>query len=439
MPSLVFVVGTRPEIIKIAPVILETTKRGISFLVIHTGQHYDEEMSDQFFEVLNIKKPEINLEVQSDDTNIQLGEMIKKLGEKFLELSPDFVIAVGDTISVLASCLASVQANIPFVHVESGLRSLDNTMPEEINRKIVDSVSSLLFSPSQRATTNLMYEGIDPNRVFFVGNTIVDSIRIFSDVLEKNRSTIAQEILESIEGDYIICTIHRVSNTEDKEKLEEIVNALNKIDDLTIIFLLHPRTKKKLLEFNLMDQFKKIPNLRINSSIDYLSMLKIMKDDRCRLILTDSGGLQEEAATLKIPCLTLRPNTERPETVEQGINKLVKVDSKEILQAVHEALTQENLQEKFDDFIFPYGDGYASEKILDVIKVFWNKAKFKSPEMYETGSRSFTLLKIETEIERTLIEGNLKGKITMVYDEKGNPIPIPKRLERGYIVRVTRT
>jgi UDP-N-acetylglucosamine 2-epimerase (non-hydrolysing) len=283
-----------------------------------------------------------------------------------------------------------------------------------------------------------MYEGIDPDRVFFVGNTIVDSIRIFNDVAEKKILDEEQKILGSIEGDYLISTIHRVSNTENKKNLETIVNALNEIDELSIIFLLHPRTEKKLQEYELMDKFRGISNLKLSTSIDYLSMLKIMKNERCKLILTDSGGLQEEAATLKIPCLTLRPNTERPETVEQGINKLVKIEKEEIKRAVQEVLFDKNLQEKFANFIFPYGDGFASEKIVKTIENKWDKVQFRSPEMYEEVSRSFTLLKIETEIERTLIEGNLKGKITMVYDEKGNPIPIPERLERGYIVRVTR-
>ena len=437
MYSLVFVVGTRPEIIKMAPVILEAENRNIPFTIIHTGQHYDKEMSDQFFEVLKLRKPDINLGVHSEQTNEKLGDMIKKLGETLLEISPNLVLAVGDTMSVLAACLASINNKISFGHIESGLRSYDNTMPEEINRRMVDSVSSILFAPSQRAVVNLLYEGIDPSRIHFVGNTIVDSLRIFGEKVKQDLPKAADELLKKIQRNFIICTIHRVSNVENETNLKEIVESLEEIEDTSIIFLLHPRTAKKLEEFNLMAQFKKIANMTISSPVDYLSILSLMRSEKCKLILTDSGGLQEEAAYLKIPCITLRPNTERPETVEQEINKLVKINKVEIINSIKQTLGDVNIKRKFEDFIFPYGDGKSSEKILNIIENDLDNLSFTSPEIYSSGSKSFFLIEIKTKISRSLVENNFNCTITLVYDERGQPIPIPDELKKGYWIRVS--
>ncbi|MCG3222712.1 MAG: UDP-N-acetylglucosamine 2-epimerase (non-hydrolyzing) [Candidatus Heimdallarchaeota archaeon] len=437
MYSLVFIVGTRPEIIKMAPVILEAEKRNIPFTIIHTGQHYDKEMSDQFFEVLKLRKPDFNLGVQAKQANEQLGDMIKKLGKLLLEISPNLVLAVGDTMSVLAACLASINNQISFGHIESGLRSYDNTMPEEINRRMVDSVSSILFAPSQRAVVNLLYEGIDTDRIHFVGNTIVDSLRIFGENIEQELPKVADELLKKIQRDFIICTIHRVSNVENETNLKEIVDSLEEIKDASIIFLLHPRTAKKLEEFNLMSQFKNIENMTISSSIDYLSILSLMRSEKCKLILTDSGGLQEEAAYLKIPCITLRPNTERPETVEQEINKLVRINKIEIINSVKQTLSDVNIKRKFDEFIFPYGDGNSSKKILNIIENNLDNLSFVSPEIYSSGSLSFFLIEIKTKISRSLVENNFNCTITLVYDERGQPIPIPDELQKGYWIRVS--
>ncbi|NPD87636.1 MAG: UDP-N-acetylglucosamine 2-epimerase (non-hydrolyzing) [Asgard group archaeon] len=437
MYSLAFVVGTRPEITKIAPVILEAENRNLSFTIIHTGQHYDKEMSDQFFDVLELRKPDFNLGVQAKQTNQQLGDMIKKLGELFLELSPNIVLAVGDTVSVLAACLASVNNQIPFGHIESGLRSYDNTMPEEINRRIVDSVSSILFAPSQRAVVNLLYEGIDAERIHFVGNTIVDSIQIFGDKIKQEIPSQASELLKKTQRDFIICTIHRVSNVENETNLKEIVETLEEIKDTSIIFLLHPRTANKLEEFKLMSQFKSIENMLLSSPIDYFSILSLMRNERCKLILTDSGGLQEEAAFLKIPCITLRPNTERPETVEQEINKLVRIKKDEIINTIKQTLGDVNIKRKFDEFIFPYGDGNSRKKILDIIENNLDNLSFISPEMYSSGSKSFFLIEIKTKISSSIVENKFNCTITLVYDERGQPIPIPDELQKGYWIRVS--
>jgi UDP-N-acetylglucosamine 2-epimerase (non-hydrolysing) len=226
MVSISFVLGTRPEIIKLAPIILEAQRREISFNIIHTGQHYDVEMSEQFLKSLNIPSPDINLEVKSSNLHTQLGKMITKLGNYYKKNKPDIVLAVGDTISVLAAALVSNQNDIPFGHIEAGLRSYDNTMPEEINRRIADSIATIHFAPSDKSVLNLLNEGIEPKRVFNTGNTIVDAIRIFSSKLSKAKTLQANAILQEVKGEYSICTIHRVSNVENKENLLEIVQAL---------------------------------------------------------------------------------------------------------------------------------------------------------------------------------------------------------------------
>ena len=436
MHSLAFVIGTRPEIIKLAPVILEAEKRNIPFKIIHTGQHYDKEMSEQFFETLNLRKPDFNLGIQAKETNDQLGDMVKKLGEKFSEIQPSIVLAVGDTISVLAACLASVNINIPFGHIEAGLRSYDNTMPEEINRKMIDSVSAIHFAPSQRALVNLLYEGIEPSRIHFVGNTVIDSLRIFGKQEIQDIPKVASDVFEK-QNNFIICTIHRVSNVENEINLKEIVDSLKEISNITIVFLLHPRTAKKLEEYNLMLEILNFENIIISPPIDYMSMLYLMKSKKCKLILTDSGGLQEEAAYLKIPCVTIRSNTERPETVEQEINKLVRVNKQEISEVINQILTDEDFEKRFEDFVYPYGDGRSSEQIINIIEDNWENLQFVSPEIYSSGSKSFFLIEIRTNIERALVEEKFSCEISLVYDERGHPIPIPEKLKKGYWIRVS--
>ncbi|MEE9410186.1 MAG: UDP-N-acetylglucosamine 2-epimerase (non-hydrolyzing) [Candidatus Heimdallarchaeota archaeon] len=437
MLSIAVIVGTRPEIIKIAPIILEAEVRGVELTLIHTGQHYDSEMSEQIFNSLNLPNPTRNLHLESNIPHMQLAEMIRELGEELNEIKPNIVLAVGDTISVLASCLASVQNKIPFGHVEAGLRSYDNTMPEEINRKIVDSVSSILFAPSQRAVLNLLHEGLEPSRIFFTGNTIVDAIKIFDETTWENKTKQADEILNEVREKFIICTIHRESNVENKDKLTEILSALKKIQNKPLVFLLHPRTAKKIKEHGLEDTLKQIDKLLVYSPIDYLSMMKLMSHENCKLILTDSGGLQEEASIVGKPCVTIRPNTERPETVEHGINFLVETDSDLIVKKINYVLAIESFQTKFESFSNTYGDGFASTKILDIIEEQLENLDYESPELFDHGSKSFFLIEIKANTNKSLIEENFHCQITMVYNERGQPIPIPEELKKGYRIRVT--
>ena len=437
MFSVVAVVGTRPEIIKMAPIILEAEIRGINLTILHTGQHYDDEMSNQIFTSLKLPEPYKNLNIKSIYPHEQLSEMIDKIGTELIELKPSIVLAVGDTASVLASCLASIQNKIPFGHVEAGLRSYDNTMTEEINRRIVDSISSLLFAPSKRAVLNLLNEGLDPDRIFFTGNTIVDAIKIYKDTALENQSSKADQIFHEIQGDFIICTIHRDFNVEDEDNFKEIVYGLKLLKKLPIVFLLHPRTAKKIMEYNLDETLTDIENLHLTSSVDYLSMLKLMQNERCKLILTDSGGLQEEAAILQKPCITIRPNTERPETVVSGINILVETDGEMIVKKIREMLSIDNFHEKFVSFSSPYGDGFAGKQILDIIENNLDILDFESPRLFDFGSKSFFLIGIKKDTKKSDVEEKFHCQITMIYDENGQPIPITEELKKGYRVRVT--
>ncbi|MCE7741574.1 MAG: UDP-N-acetylglucosamine 2-epimerase (non-hydrolyzing) [Candidatus Heimdallarchaeota archaeon] len=435
MFSVVFIVGTRPEIIKIAPIILQAEKRGIKYALIHTGQHYDENMSNQFFTSLGIRKPDKNLQISDENSHVKLSEMIKKLGEELVIIKPSIVLALGDTMSVLASCLACVQTEIPFGHLEAGLRSYDLTMPEERNRRIVDSISSLYFAPSKRAVTNLYYEGVNPERIFFTGNTIVDAIRIFKDRITDENTSQADNILSTINGNFIICTVHRVSNVENIEKLDTIVSFLANYTTTPILFLIHPRTKKKITEIGKNKNLENNSNLHMYESINYFSMLKLMTNEKCLMILTDSGGLQEEAAVLRKPCLTLRSNTERPETVIHEINKLVEIQETNIVREIQRVLS-EDFEFRFNQFQEPYGDGHASEKILDIIESFADDLSFISPSNYKQGSKTFHLLELGTSLQKEEIEDQFECQISIVYDGEGNPKVIKDKLKKGDRVRI---
>ncbi|MCK5305490.1 MAG: UDP-N-acetyl glucosamine 2-epimerase, partial [Candidatus Heimdallarchaeota archaeon] len=313
----------------------------------------------------------------------------------------------------------------------------DNTMPEEINRRIADSIATLHFAPSDKAILNLLNEAIEPKRVFNTGNTIVDAIRIYSSNLTKTKTSQADKILQEVKGEYSICTIHRVSNVENKENLLEIIQALESFRGYLKIFLLHPRTEKKLHEYNLFDKFKQIEGLYFYNSVNYMSMVKLLTDEKCRLIITDSGGIIEEASILKIPCITIRPNTERPETVEGGVNFLVRPKTLEILQTIEFVLSDKDILKKMEMFSNPYGDGFSSGRILDIIEKNLTKVIFQSPEYYKFGSKSFYLIDIQIPVRTASLEELYGCTVTMVYGTDGEPLPIPEKLEKGFRVRLS--
>ncbi|MHA1685534.1 MAG: non-hydrolyzing UDP-N-acetylglucosamine 2-epimerase [Candidatus Heimdallarchaeaceae archaeon] len=428
MVKIAVVLGTRPEIIKFAPLYHKAQERGHDVCIVFTGQHYEHSLSSKLFQVLNLPDPDYNLNITEEQTVIQLGKMIIELGKVYKAIEPEIVLAVGDTNSALAACLTANKLRIPFGHIEAGLRSFDNTMQEEINRKLIDSMSNLLFAPSINAVVNLHYEGVDPDRIFFTGNTIVDAIYWNLEQIKKGSLTI------SLPKEYILVTIHRENNVENKKRLFEIVQALLKSTELTFLFVLHPRTEKKLKELGLDNKLAEAKNIHLVSPLSYVEFLSILNSENCKMVITDSGGLQEEAFYLNKKCLTIRNNTERPETITYGLNTLVAADSNSIRKSITSVLNK-SVEVKIDKHK-PYGDGTASERILKVIEEYSHLYYFQSPLLLETGTRSYFLLFVKDAMTRDHIEKNFNCKITAVYDEVGVPVPIPEVLNPGYRCRV---
>ncbi len=351
------VAGTRPEIIKLSPVIRAFEKKNVDFKLIATGQHYDFELFWRFLEELELPQPEENLDVGSGSQSEQTAKAMVKLEEVIAGEKPDVVVAQGDTNSVLATSLACAKLCMPFSHVEAGLRSYDITMPEEINRIVADRLAQVLFAPTQRAALNLVNEGIRAERVFITGNTIVDATLQNLNIAKKKADVELPE-------EFCLLTLHRAENVDSKDRLAEILGAISEID-LPVLFPIHPRTERRLREFNL-----NLPaNVRALNPMGYLDFLYALS--RCRAVLTDSGGVQEEALTLKKPCVTLRTSTERPETIEAGGNLLAGVKREEIRQAIEKALEGLEIGEN------PLGDGRAGERIADILLKLNSEEKLK--------------------------------------------------------------
>lgn len=314
--KIVSVVGARPQFIKLSPLSRELRKKHRE-IVVHTGQHYDYELSRIFFSQLCIPKPDYNLGIGSDEHGAQTGRMLKGIEEVLLFEKPDLVIVYGDTNSTLAGALAAAKLKVPVAHVEAGLRSFVKSMPEEINRVLTDHVSSLLFCPTPTSVKNLKKEGIT-NGVHLTGDVMYDSLRANLAVAEKKSKVIEKLGLRAKQ--FYLVTIHRAENTDDEDNLREIARILADLDRTTV-FPVHPRTKKRLSEFGLLDALLSRDGLLLIDPISYLDMLVLEKSARC--VLTDSGGVQKEACFLKTPCLTLREETEWVETVESGLNTTV--------------------------------------------------------------------------------------------------------------------
>jgi len=356
-----FVFGTRPEIIKLAPIVKECQLKQIPFITIHTGQHYDQNMDQIFWNELQLPDPSYNLHIGSGSHAEQIGQMLEKIEKILIAETPDLVIVQGDTNSALSGAIAAAKLNIPIAHVEAGLRSFDRTMPEEINRIIADHVSTWNFAPTKKAEINLINEGIPRAKIHLTGNTIVDALTQNRSIAEQ-KSTISKKIL-SQESKYVLLTIHRPSNTDSKDNLKHILQAIEEVSvkrGLLFIWPIHPRTKNKLIEFQLHEHLTNIQNLKVISPVGYLDMIWLL--DNSQLVITDSGGLQEEACVLKIPCVTLRDNTERPESVDVGANILVKNGSNSIIKAVDFMLKSKK------DWDNPYGDGLATKRIISILE-----------------------------------------------------------------------
>lgn len=353
--KIAIILGTRPEIIKMSPLIRECEKRDIDYYILHTGQHYSFEMDKVFFNDLKLPVPKYNLDVGSGLHGEQTAKMISGIEKILIQDTPDVVFVQGDTNTVLAGALAASKLHIRIGHVEAGLRSFDRSMPEEINRVVADHISDYLFAPTENSKKYLLAEGIPGEKIFVTGNTVVDAIHQNLEISKETRYTLSELNLKK--GEYFLTTVHRAENTDKKERLSSILTGFEQIYQafsLPIIFPAHPRTVKKIREFDL-----RIPDgTKLIEPIGYLDFLQL--EGGAKLILTDSGGLQEEACILGVPCITLRDNTERPETVDVGANIIAGVNSN----------TAQLAKEMTDSEISwnnPYGGGNAAELIIDKI------------------------------------------------------------------------
>jgi len=341
------VVGARPNFMKAAPILREMRKYPDLFepVLVHTGQHYDYEMSKVFFEDLELPEPDIYLGVGSGTHAEQTGRIMIEFEKVLLREKPDLVIVVGDVNSTLAAALAAVKLHIPVAHVEAGLRSYDRNMPEEINRVLTDAIAHYLFTPSPDANDNLRKEGIAENKIFLVGDVMVDSLLYSKERAQESHILAKLGLVKNPRvtddtprmTDYALLTLHRPSNVDNRKSLSKIVKALRKISQkVPIIFPAHPRTKKQIKDFGLMSYFNHAPVSPMNSginSIDPLGYLDFLNlEINAKFVMTDSGGIQEETTALNVPCLTLRETTERPITIAQGTNTLVWNDTEKIVE-----------------------------------------------------------------------------------------------------------
>lgn len=361
MIKVINVVGARPNIIKVAPLVdaMKRREREFTPLVVHTGQHYDVMMSDAFFQDLGLPKPDLYLSVGSGSHAVQTATVMQRFEPVVLHEQPDWVLVVGDVNSTLACALVCAKLGVKVAHVEAGLRSRDRSMPEEINRLLTDQISDLLFTPSRDADENLRAEGIPGERIRFVGNIMIDSLNKHLERAEQ--STIREDLKLN---EYAVVTLHRPSNVDDPETLRRILGALEEIGNrIPLIFPVHPRTEKMILEMKYGQQLLSKENgVRLINPLGYLDFLRLYSG--ARLVLTDSGGIQEETTMLGIPCLTLRENTERPITVEMGTNTIVGTDPEQIMAVAFAALADGGTREHR---IPPLWDGHTAERILDAL------------------------------------------------------------------------
>jgi len=358
--KIISVAGARPNFMKIAPLMEAfAATPEIEPMLVHTGQHYDERMSDLFFRQLGIPQPDVNLGVGSGSHAAQTAEVMKAFEPVVLTEKPDAVLVVGDVNSTIACGLVAVKLGVKLVHVEAGLRSFDRRMPEEINRILTDAISDLLFCTEQSGVDNLRREGVPEDRIFLVGNVMIDTL------LKNQAQAEASKVLDELglqPGRYAVLTLHRPSNVDDPAVLGRLVDALEVIQaELPIVFPMHPRTRNNLARSKLGQRVAKMSGLRTIDPVGYLDFLKLMSS--AKLVLTDSGGIQEETTILKVPCLTLRENTERPVTAEVGSNRIVGTDPERVLSAYRDVMAGRG-REPGTPLLW---DGHAADRIARLL------------------------------------------------------------------------
>jgi UDP-N-acetylglucosamine 2-epimerase (non-hydrolysing) len=378
MIRLLSVVGARPNFMKIAPIINELKKfPDVEHCLVHSGQHYDELLSGNFFADLDLPKPDLNLQIGSGSHAVQTAEIMKRIEPVLFDYKPQMVLVVGDVNSTIAAALTAAKLGIGVAHIEAGLRSFDMTMPEEINRKLTDAISDLLFVTEESGVKNLKHEGVPAEKIFLVGNVMIDCLLRHRELAA--RSPILDRLGVRQNGSvclpYAVLTLHRPSNVDDPKTLQGILGAVRTLAaDLPVFFPIHPRTRKNIENFGLqeflanMDGTGRVGIVPLDP-LGYLDFLSL--NDQARLVLTDSGGVQEETTVLGVPCLTLRENTERPATVEHGSNQVVGVDSDCILAAARSIL-----QKPAGPFQCPpLWDGKAASRVVTIIHERLQRAK----------------------------------------------------------------
>lgn len=356
--KIVTVVGARPQFVK-AAVVSRALRQlpGMEEVLVHTGQHYDDEMSKVFFEELSIPVPDHDLGIGPGRHGEQTGRMLIAIERVLSESQPDAVLVYGDTNSTLAGTLAAVKLHVPVLHVEAGLRSFNRRMPEEINRVLTDHASDLLFAPTDLAVTNLLHEGLPEGRIYKVGDVMYDAVLLYGERAEQ-RSTILQQLGRSV-GSYALVTIHRAENTDHRNRLATICRTLERVSQwMPVVFPLHPRTRKALERSGLLDSLQTV---QLVDPVGYLDMAMLEKN--ARLILTDSGGVQKEAFFYRIPCVTLRDETEWVELVELGWNRLAPPvsEEKQLIEIEGALHSSPSMQDR------PYGEGHAAKDIASII------------------------------------------------------------------------
>jgi UDP-N-acetylglucosamine 2-epimerase (non-hydrolysing) len=374
LKRILHVVGARPNYMKIAPIVREMARHANEFAqtLVHTGQHYDDNMSKVFFDELEMPRPDINLEVGSGSHAAQTAQVIMRFEPVVAQFKPDWVVVPGDVNSTLACALVAAKLGVRVAHVEAGLRSFDRTMPEEVNRLLTDQISDLLLTHSPEARENLMHEGVAEEKIHLVGNTMIDTLVRLMPLAEERWPALHSRLMPLAEerwpalhsrfsfDRFVLVTLHRPNNVDDQAGLDEIISALNEISsDVPVIFPVHPRTQQKIAEYEINVSEK----VRLTEPIGYVDFLALQA--HAAVVVTDSGGVQEETTFLGVPCLTVRPNTERPITITTGTNQLVKRNREAIVSAIRAALGRPgNLATPRPEF----WDGKAAERIVNLFR-----------------------------------------------------------------------
>jgi len=357
MKPVIVVTGTRPEIIKMSPVLRTLKKRKLPHVFVHCGQHYDYNMAQKFIEDLELPQPDYVFKLKGASANVQIARIIANMDRLLKDVVPSVVLVEGDTNTVLAAALAANKRAIPVGHVEAGLRSYDLRMPEEHNRRLTDHISNYLFAPTERPKANLLKESIW-GKIFVTGNTIIDAVDQHLPIAEKK-----SQILKEIHFErFALATAHRAENVDDLQVLKNFIGAFAE-SPVPVVYPMHPRTRKRLLQAGLLSEVKRMGNVQVFPPLGYLDFLVLMR--RCELIVTDSGGIQEEATAPAIhkPVVVIRLSTERQEAVEAGFAKVVGTGKQEILTGIEIALEKKQLPEKS-----PFGDGQAAEITVEIIE-----------------------------------------------------------------------